>query len=432
MKPTATPSALAAATSGRLAAADAALVSLCDGHHDLTALSGALVMDRPTLLDRLDALADAGLLTSRVAPPTGVSRRGLLGGLMGASAVLAAGAALPRVAQAMPADQGLLPAMCYDPNALDLALAQPSDLLAGQDPADLLRIASKVEAGALEASIDTGDAAALELKNATEQLADLTDAHASLLLEAAADGYLEYTAAAALGDSGPLGREGDVYSRIADSSRRIREQDAKQRSSEARRKDALAAHDEQACKTFEARLGTKEETEKAMTYPKKLGASEKEAKAMQKESIAYAQKAYPALEAARKKDRLADEMQQKKKASLIFDDSAGKEAIAYFTGRMEEATKKLQSSGDALDSRQLTGAFEWATAPLELKRRLQEQDYKKAVRQTLKRELDRGTSEALAKRAEKDVALREKQLSQQAKKLANEMQKKKQQAQAQA
>ena len=432
MKPTATPSALAAATSGRLAAADAALVSLCDGHHDLTALSGALVMDRPTLLDRLDALADAGMLTARVAPPTGVSRRGLLGGLMGASAVLAAGAALPRVAQAKPADQDPLPAMCYEPNALGLGLALPSDLLAGQDPADLLRIASKLEFGALEASIDTGDAAALELKNATEQLADLADAHASLLLEAAADGYLEYTAAAALGDSGPLGREGDVYTRIADSSRRFREQEAKQRGSEAKRKDSLAAHDEQACKTFDKREGAKEETEKAMTYPERVGASEKQHKKMQMESVLYAKKVYPALEAARKKDRMAEEMNQKKMMTPLFDDTAGKEKIAYFSGRVEEATKKLQSSGDALDSRQLTGAFEWATAPLELKRRLEEQNCKQSVRQTLKRELDRGTSEALAKRAEKYVALREKQLSQQAKKKASEMQKKQQQAQAQA
>jgi hypothetical protein len=431
MKPTATPAALAAAASGHLTAADAALVSRCDGHHDLTALSGALALDRPALLDRLDALADAGMLTARVAPPTGVSRRSLLGGVLGASAVAAVGVALPRLAQAKPGEQDPLPAKCYEPNALDLELALPSDLLAGQDPADLLRIASKLEFGALEASIDTGDAATLELKNATDQLADLADAHASLLLEAASDGYLEYTAAAALGDSGPLGREGDVYSRIADSSRRFREQEAKQRGSEARRKDALSAHDEQACKTFDKREGAKERDEKAMTYPEKVGASEKQQKKMQMESVVYAKKVYPALEAARKKDRLADEMNQKKMLTPLFDDTAGKEKIAYFSGRVEEATKKLQSSGDALDSRQLTGAFEWATAPLELKRRLQEQDYKKAARQTLKRELERGTSEELAKGAVKDVAQREKQLAQQAKKKASEMQKKQQQAQTQ-
>lgn len=436
MHPIATIQAKAAATAGTLAGVDAQIVGLCDGTADLDALGVATGLARGALLDRLDALADAGMLQSRVAPPTGVSRRGLLGGLFGATAAAAVGAVLPRQAVAAPAGEPLLPAMCHDASEIELKLAEPSALLQGQDPADALRIAAKLEAGALEARIDAGDAEAQGLDAAAAELAALADAHASLLVEVAADGMLAYAGAAALGDAGPLGREGDTASAIAGAALRHREHASKREAQEAAYKSALAGHDAQVVARYddreERRKKSEEQFVKAGPGGLKEGASEKEIKSWQAQAQAAAKKVRPGLEAARKKEREAMEMQIKARASALWNGGSDKDAVGFYVARMEEASKKLQAAGDIIDSRQLDEAVAWSATPLEASRRLSEIKRKDMIRQRLVMEATRGTSAKLAEQAQeeqkkrdhKQLQLAKKKLQEQAKKSAQEKGKK--------
>jgi hypothetical protein len=406
MKPFATPAALAAAASGRLSPVEAIVVQRCDGATDLDALGAAAGLSRGALLDHLDALADAGMLAARVAPPTGVSRRGLLGGLLGATAVAAA-TSLPRVAQAAPADNAATPAMCYEAQTLELTLEEPSDLLAGQDPADLLRLASRIAVSEVDTAIDASDAAADEAENAAKLLAELTDAHASLTLELAADAYLEYTAAAALGDPGPLGREGDQASQRVASSRVSRERWAKQMDREVDSKERLAQHDEEAVQTYDRRKVANESAQKAMTMEQKLGANEKDAKAIKEVRLKLAQKVRVGQEAAMKDARKATEKGCKARSVMIYNDFGSKETSALRVARVEEVSAKHQQAGDLLDARLLDGALAWAVTDLDAKRRDSEKKAKQQVHDYLQQDVTRGISVKLRDRAEEGMQKRD-------------------------
>ena len=92
----------------RLDAQQAAIWSVCDGDHDIDALVGVLTreigapVDVDHVFDILDNLADAGLITQRIAPPSaqsGVARRAFLSGSV-ALGVGVLGQGLTRSAQA--------------------------------------------------------------------------------------------------------------------------------------------------------------------------------------------------------------------------------------------------------------------------------------------------------------------------------------------
>lgn len=164
--------------------------------------------------------------------------------------------------------------------------------------------------GGLQAELDAGDAAALELATAEALLADLADAHASLTLEAAADGWLGYTQAAALGDSGPLGREGDVASGMAEAVLRHRERRTKRRPRESAYKMRLSQHDDEVLATFDQRQKVEQGAEEAMKFNGKPVA-EKSAKEQRLKSAVQM-----------KGVRLIEEMKRKKEASAVWNDSS--------------------------------------------------------------------------------------------------------------
>ena len=314
---------------------------------------------------------------------------------MGASAVVAA-STLPRMAQADPVGGLPTPPICYESGQLDLPIEEPSKLLGGQDPADLLLMASQLGLGGLQAELDAGDAAGLELATAEALLADLADAHASLTLEVAADGWLGYTQASALGDPGPLGREGDVASGIAEVALRAREHRAKQRLSEAKCKARLSQHDDEVLATFDKREKAQEEAEKAMTSIKK--GSEEVAKLAHKD-----------MWLKMRDVRLQDEKSHKKQASALFSDGTiDKVKAATYYKRIEEQGVKLQNFGDTLDARLLEGVYNWATTELAQERRLKERKRKTTVRGRLEEDSNRGGSEHLSKRAFEERMKREK------------------------
>jgi hypothetical protein len=412
MHPTATAEALSAAAAGILSPADFALISYCDGAHDLAALQAATGLSRADLLNQLEGLADSGMLTARVAPPTGVSRRGLLGGLLGASAVAAVAAGLPRAAAAAPADKPL-PAKCYDDSDLLLNLESPFGAF-GQDPADQLRLVAALVASGVDLQIEAADASAVDAVNAAQLLADLVDANDALLLEVGADLYLEYSDAAALGDAGPVGRQGDRATSVLRDRLRDREDRAKQGPRESASKKTLASHDVQVVQTFESRLVGREQKRKYMEQAVK-------AESKDLSMLGAVTKARDEMEAKAKDSRFSSEMKEKERQKEFYADKASAETISLRIKRLEEATKKKQQYGNQLDARQLDGGVTWVVSGAQLKLKNEEESRKEATRDYLQADVDRGTSVQLRQRSEEHMQKRVKVAQEQQKKMAKEM-----------
>lgn len=394
MKPIATSNAHAALAAGRLSPVEAAIVQRANGSADLDALGSAAGLSRSALLDRLDALADAGMLAARVSPPTGVSRRGLLGSLLGATAAAAA-AGLPRSAQAAPGGSDGTPPMCNESQDIELPIADTAADLQGQDPADLLRWAAAIQVSAVDTSIDADDAAALLAENAAKQLEDLSNAHDSLVLELAADAYLEHSEAAALGDVGAEGRQGDQASAFAAATLRHREMRAKQRGQrEHRAKQRLGDHDQELVQIYDTRAATREDAAKKMQVDVTGGE-----KADKGGAIQAAYKVRAGLEEKMKQDRGMQEEHRKKEAQSLYLDGADKALTQQRIKRLEEASFKHKQSADKLDARLLEGAFAWATADVAARKKSEVQ-CKQIQREHLQSRVDQGESAQLRKRAE--------------------------------
>jgi hypothetical protein len=127
-----------------------------DGTRDVAALVAGLVAagfeaDEPLCHAALDRLADAGLLEQRVAPPSGISRRGLLTSLTGAAAIAVLSAVLGDMRSARadgnnicPDESAILDAITQleaDEEAIAALLETAADAAAGNPDSDPLYVA---------------------------------------------------------------------------------------------------------------------------------------------------------------------------------------------------------------------------------------------------------------------------------------------------
>lgn len=422
---------LDALAQGKLAQRDTQLLLLCDGTRDLDALQADFGSSRKELLDQLDALADAGLLMGRAAPPTGVSRRGLLGSVLGATAALAVTTVARKAHAAADAGAASDPLVCSEEPSLGLDMEVPTDAaLTGMDPAPLLALASKLQVGELEAEIASADLAKEEAAAAV--LAELADAYASLTGELTAEGLLEYTEAAALGDFGPLGREGDMFSAVEQNTLGNRERRAKRGHREKDYKNMLASHDGESQTKVSKAIGDRENQEKAFAFQAKQGAVEKETKEQQAKHYEYAQVAYKKLSEAARKNRELQEEQKKQDTYKRLGGGKPTEASAKAMDRQKVASLQLLDAGTAVDTRSLDASLAWALADVPEYTRVSERAKKAKVAASYEKSLATGRSALLAKRADEVWAKRDQQQQVLLKKKADEMEKKKDQQVKQA
>lgn len=399
-------SGLDALAQGTLAQRDTSLLLLCDGTRDLDALQAEFHCTRKELLDQLDALADAGLLLGRAAPPTGVSRRGLLGSVLGATAALAVTTVARKAHAAASAAEE--PLVCSEEPSLAIDMEIPTDAdLTGMDPAPLLALASKLQVGALDAEISSADLAKEEAAAAV--LADMAEAYATLTGELTAEGLVEYTEAAALGDFGPLGREGDMFSAVERSNLADRERRAKRGHREMDYKKMLAGHDQESQTKVAKTIGDREKQEKAFDYEAKPGATEKETKEQRAKHYEYAQVVYKKLfEAARKNRELQEDKMKQETYKRLGGDKLN-EAAAKTLNKQKVASLELLDAGTAVDTRSLDASLAWALADVPEYTRVSERNKKKALADAYDKSVATGRSALLAKRADEVVAKRQQQ-----------------------
>ncbi|MBI5609515.1 MAG: hypothetical protein HY902_11605 [Deltaproteobacteria bacterium] len=414
---------LDALAQGKLAQRGTDLLLLCDGTRDLDALQADFGCTRKELLAQLDVLADAGLLLGRAAPPTGVSRRGLLGSVLGATAALAVTSVARKAHAAADAGAAGEPLACSEEPNLDLDMEVPTDAeLTGMDPAPLLALASKLQVGALDSEIASADLAKEE--EAAAVLADMADAYATLTGELAAEGLLEYTEAAALGDFGPLGREGDMFSALERANLGTRERRAKHRHREQDYKAKLAGHDEESLAKVSKAIDNREVHQKGFAFETKQGAMEKETKEQQAKHYEYAQVAYKKLAEAARKNRELQEEQKKQENFKRLGGGKLSEAAAKAWDKQQVASLQLLDAGTAVDTRSLDASLAWALADVPEYTRISEKAKKARLATSYEKSLATGRSALLAKRADEMVAKRNKQQAALQKQKADERDKK--------